>query len=144
MKIELKEPFKGQHVVTCKSRDDLVSDRILRTLSAIKGKLMLDIAPVHVQKIECRMTPEVRKNLVKAGKRLKMYGKKPPVIARFDEYGNRLPDEINLPDSYHGINVEIINPDDYGIFYLEMRAIEFPSLNYKPYSVSQWEDIPIL
>lgn len=146
VKIELKEPFKGQHVVICKDMNDLSSERVLKTLSALKGKLMIDIAPIHVQKIECRMTPEVRKNLVKAGKRLKMYGKKQPVIARFDEYGNRLPDEIALPDSHHGIKLEIVNPDDYGIFYLEMKAIEFPSIEYNahttPWTGGYMEDLP--
>lgn len=136
---------KGEHIVVCEDRSDLSTERILKTLSAVKGKLMLDVAPIHIKTIECNMTPEVRKNIVTASKRLKMYGKKRPIIARFDDYGNRLPDEIKL-DSFQGITLKIIDPDEYGDYYLEMRAIEFPTGDYATYTTTPWEafgeDIP--
>ena len=136
---------KGEHIVVCEDRSDLSTERILKTLSAVKGKLMLDVAPIHIKTIECNMTPEVRKNIVTASKRLKMYGKKRPIIARFDDYGNRLPDEIKL-DSFQGITLRIIDPEDYGDYYLEMRAIEFPTGDYATYTTTPWEafgeDIP--
>ena len=120
---------KREHIVFCDDEKDLSVERILKTLSAIKGKLMLDIAPIHVQKIQCVMTPEIRKNIVTASKKLKMYGKKRPIIARFDEYGNRLPDELEL-DSTGGVLLKIVEPEDYGVFYLEMKAIEFATIDY--------------
>lgn len=137
--------MKGEHIVVCEDRSDLSTEKILKTLSAVKGKLMLDVAPIHIKTIECNMTPEVRKNIVTASKRLRMYGKKRPIIARFDEYGNRLPDEIEL-DSFQGVTLKIIDPDEYGDYYLEMRAFEFPSGDYTTYTTTPWEafgeDIP--
>ena len=126
----------GEHICFCDDKEDLTTDRILKTLSAVKGKLMLDVAPIHIRKIECSMTPAVRRNIIQAGKKLKMYGKKQPILARFDEYGNRLPDEIEL-DSTEGILLKIVNPEDYGSYYLEMKAIEFAKVDYKAY---RWED----
>ena len=124
-----EEPFRGQHVVRCTDVQDLLVDRILKTLSAMKGKLMLDVAPVHIQKIECSMTPIIRKNIVTASKKLKMYGKMCPIIARFDDYGNRLPDEIDLGVA-NGVILKIVDPESYGEFYLEMRATEFYNRDY--------------
>lgn len=135
-----KPAGKGEHIVACEDKNDLSIDRILKTLSAVKAKLMSDIAPIHIKTIECTLTPEVRKNIITASKRLKMYGKKMPIIARFDEYGNRLPDEIEL-DTTCGITLKIVDPDDYGPLYLEMRAIELPN---EPDMWSQMsaEDLP--
>lgn len=123
--------INGEHILICKDSTDLATDRILKTLSAIKGKLMAEISPIYIQKIECSITPEIRKNLVIAGKKLKMYGKKQPVIARFDEYGNRLPDELNLTDISQGIELKIVDPNNYGALYLEMKATELPNIEYK-------------
>ena len=123
-------PVKGEYIVACKDKTDLAKDNVLKTLSRLKGKLMLQIAPVHIQKIECSITPEVRKNIVEASKRLRMYGKRRPIVARFDDYGNRLPDELELPNSYHGITLRILDPKFYGDMYLEMRAFELPSNTY--------------
>lgn len=130
MNIVSKTPAKGVYVVTCENRDDLLAENILKTLSAIKGKLMLDIAPVHIQKMECSMTPAVRRNILIASKRLKMYGKNRPIIARFDDYGNRLPDTIEL-NMENGVLLNIVDPDYYGVYYLELKAKEF-SNDYKP------------
>lgn len=116
----------GEHIVACSNEKDLSVENVLKTLSAVKGKLMLDIAPIHIQRIECSMTPIVRKNIVTASKKLKMYGKRRPIIARFDEYGNRLPDEIDLGTD-NGITLKIVEPKENGEFYFELKGIEFSS-----------------
>ena len=123
-----KESYNsGEHIVACCDEKDLSIENILKTLSAIKGKLMIDVAPIHIKTIECSITPQVRQNIVTASKKLKMYGKKRPIIARFDEYGNRLPDEIDLGTS-QGITLKIVDPEKYGIFYFELKGIEFPRI----------------
>lgn len=127
----------GEHIVACSNEKDLAQENILKTLSAIKGKLMLDVAPIHIQKIECSMTPLVRRTIVDASKRLKMYGKKRPIIARFDEFGNRLPDEIDLGTA-QGITLKIIDPEYYGPLYLELKGIEFPKID----NFIEPEDLP--
>lgn len=123
-----KESYNsGEHIVACCDEKDLSIENILKTLSAIKGKLMIDVAPIHIKTIECSITPQVRQNIVTASKKLKMYGKKRPIVARFDEYGNRLPDEIDLGTS-QGITLKIVDPEKYGIFYFELKGIEFPRI----------------
>lgn len=134
-----KSHDSGEHIVACCNEKDLAQENVLKTLSAVKGKLMTDIAPIHIRKIECCMTPQVRKNIVNASKRLKMYGKKRPIIARFDEWGNRLPDEIDIGTS-EGITLKIIDPEKYGSYYLELKGLEFPARKFI-YSVDP-EDLP--
>ncbi|MDE6946248.1 MAG: hypothetical protein K2P14_03575 [Anaeroplasmataceae bacterium] len=73
-------------IVGCSNLEYLSSDKILKTLSAIKGRLMLEISPIHIRDITCSMTPEVKKNIIQASKKLRAYGKKRPLIACFDEY----------------------------------------------------------
>mgnify|MGYP001855382524 FL=1 len=46
-----------------------------------------------------------------------MYGKKTPFVARFDEYGRRLEDEIKI-DTMRGMDIKIVDPDIYGQNYL--------------------------
>lgn len=94
----------------------------------MKAKLMLDVAPVRIKEINCYMTNDTRRNIVLASKKLKMYGKKCPVIARFDEYGRRLPDKLDL-DTTHGITVKIIDASENEPLYLQMEAIEFPNID---------------
>lgn len=127
----------GEHIVACSNEKDLSVENILRTLSAIKGKLMVDVAPIHLQKIECAMTPLVRRTVVEASKKLKRYGKKRPIVARFDEFGNRLPDEIDLGTA-NGITLKIIDPEDYGPNYLELKGIEFPKM--EPNLINDFKD----
>jgi hypothetical protein len=141
------ENFKGKYVCCIKDTPDLLPERILVTLSAVKGRLMMEVAPIHIKEFQCSMTPAVRKNIIQASKRAKMYGKKMPIIARFDEYGRPLPEQIEINDS-PGVNLRILDPADYGELYLELVAIEFPSNEYK--TVRDWtytggfidEDIP--
>lgn len=140
------ENSKGKYVCCVKNTPDLLPEKILVTLSAIKGRLMMEIAPIHIKEFQCSMTPAVRKNIIQASKRARMYGKKMPIIARFDEYGRPLPEQIEINDS-PGVNLRILDPADYGELYLELVAIEFPSNEYNP--VREWtysdkfdEDIP--
>ena len=131
-KVELSaEDFKNEYVVCCKNTPDLLSDHILTTLSAAKGKLMFEVAPIHIKEITCKMTPEVRQNIVNASKRLKMYGKKSPIVPSFDEYGNRLPDQIEIGDN-RGIIIQIVDPEEYGMLYFELTAIKIPDTYYNP------------
>ena len=129
------EHLKGKYVCCVKDTPDLLQNRILITLSAIKGRLMMEVAPIHIKEFQCSMTPAVRKNIIQASKKVRMYGKKMPIIARFDEYGNPLPEQIEIDDS-PGVNLRILDPADYGELYLEMVAIEFPSNEYK--TVRDW------
>lgn len=140
------EHFKGRYVCCVKDTPDLLPEKILVTLSAIKGRLMMEVAPIHIKEFQCSMTPAVRKNIIQASKRAKMYGKKMPIIARFDEYGNPLPEQIEINDS-PGVNLRILDPADYGELYLELVAIEFPNNEYE--TVRDWtyigefdEDLP--
>ena len=140
-----KESYNsGEHIVACCDEKDLSIENVLKTLSAIKGKLMIDIAPIHIKTIECSITPQVRQNIVTASKKLKMYGKKRPIIARFDEYGNRLPDEIDL-GTPQGITLKIVDPEKYGRFYFELRGIEFPRIEptfeFEPSFIDE-DDLP--
>lgn len=131
------ERFKGKYVCCVKDTPDLLQDRILITLSAIKGRLMMEVAPIHIKEFQCSMTPAVRKNIIQASKKARMYGKKMPIIARFDEYGNPLPEQIEINDS-PGVNLRILDPADYGELYLEMVAIEFPSSDYTITRDASW------
>lgn len=124
------EKFKGKYVCCVRETLDLLPERILITLSAVKGRLMMEVAPIHIKEFQCSMTPAVRKNIIQASKRARMYGKKMPIIARFDEYGNELPEQIEINDA-PGVNIRILDPADYGELYFEMVAIEFPSNEYK-------------
>ena len=140
------EHFKGKYVCCIKDTPDLLPERILVTLSAVKGRLMMEVAPIHIKEFQCSMTPAVRKNIIQASKRVRMYGKKMPIIARFDEYGRPLPEQIEINDS-PGVNLRILDPADYGELYLELVAIEFPNNEYR--TVRDWtytggfdEDIP--
>lgn len=129
--ISRKSADSREHIVYCEDMLDLSVERVLTTLSAVKGRLMFEIAPIHIREIQCKMTPTVKKHILEASKKLKMYGKKTPIIPSFDEYGNRLPDEIEIGDS-KGILVQIVEPEKYGEVYFELKAIEFDSVMYNP------------
>lgn len=139
--ISKKSADKYEHIVCCEDMIDLSVERVLTTLSAVKGRLMFEIAPIHIKEIQCKMTPMVKKHIIDASKKLKMYGKKIPIIPSFDEYGNRLPDEIEIGDS-KGITVQIVEPEKYGTVYFELKAIEFPSVEYKEgWYTAPWESL---
>ena len=135
-KVQVKvENFKGKHVCCVRETLDLLPERILITLSAVKGRLMMEVAPIRIKEFQCSMTPAVRRNIIQASKRNRMYGKKMPIIARFDEYGRPLPEQIEINDS-PGVNLRILDPADYGELYLELVAIEFPNNEYE--TIKDW------
>lgn len=111
--------------VKCMGREDLSPERILKSMSKLKGKMMIDCTPYKLKKIECSMTPAVKQSLLSAGRRLRMYGRKTPYIAKFDEYGNRLPDEIQLDEDAEGMTLKIVKPSLYGEYYLELRGYTY-------------------
>lgn len=126
---DIKETFqrmyaseKMEFAVMCSEEKDLNQNHILKCLSIMKSKLMMKCLPIRLDHIECEMTPAVKENMIIAYKKLDMYGKKPPIIARFDEYGRRLSDEIRI-DTLKGMNIKIIDPDTYGEFYIKFKGI---------------------
>lgn len=116
--------------VTCHNDKDLLQDKILKNLSVMKSKLMFECAPVHVKYVECKMTPAVKNNIIAAYKRLNRYGKELPFVARFDDYGRRLEDKINI-ETLEGMKISIVNPEDYGELYLEFTGV-VEDLFHKP------------
>lgn len=118
----IPETLTDQCRVVCTKEQDLDKDRILLNLSKIKSQLMMKCAPMRVQSIECKMTPAVKENIIHAYRKIEMYGKKTPFVARFDEYGRRLPDEIKI-NTLKGMTIKIVDPKDYGDFYLEFTGI---------------------
>lgn len=144
VKLDVKN-FNGEHVVCCKNKEDLSPEKILLTMSAIKGRLMLEVVPICVKEFQCSMTPAVRQNIIQASRRAKMYGKKMPIIARFDEYGNPLPEKIEINDS-PGVNIKILNPSEVGELYFSMSALDSSdndyTITYDSLYSPTWEDDP--
>lgn len=134
---EIKSSKREEHIMACQNRDDLLVENILTTLSAVKAKLMFNIAAIHVQCVECSVTPKVKDNIVLASKKLKSYGKEAPIVACFDEYGKRLPDQIEIGDM-SGITLKIVDPEEYGEYYYELKAIEFSATGYYT-TARDWE-----
>lgn len=133
---EIKSSNPSEHIFACQNKEDLSIDNILTTLSAVKCRLMFDVAPIHVKEIICSVTPKVRDNILKASKKLKMYGKRMPIVACFDEYGKRLDDKIEI-GAVSGITLKVVDPDVYREYYYELKAIEFPNTEY-----ISMEDLP--
>ena len=110
-----------KYSVTCDDMHDLSQDRILKSISIMKSKLMLECAPVHVDRIECKLTPAVKKNLISAYRKLSMYGKKTPFVASFDEYGRRLEDCVKI-DTMYGMHIQIVDPKIYGPTFIAFEG----------------------
>lgn len=112
-----------RYAVSCSDYSDLSPNRILKTMSIMKSKLMMRCLPYKsIDRITCKMSLTVKNNIIGAYRKLSMYGKKTPFVARFDEYGRRLPDEIKI-DTLHGMNIEIINLSEYGENYLAFEVL---------------------
>ena len=131
-----KDPISSheKHSVCCHDKDVLRPDNILKLLSKMKGRLQIECMPVKVDHVECLMSPIVKENIIQAYRRVAMYGKKTPFVARFDEYGNRLSDEV-LIDTLKGVNLKIVDPDVYGEYFLQFTGIVRPyyeEVMYKP------------
>lgn len=129
-----------RYVVACSHPSDLTPEHILKSISAMKGKLMLQCAPVKVDNIVCKMTPAVKHNIIMAYKRLEMYGKKIPFVARFDDYGRRLPDEVNI-ETMRGMTIKIVDPTDYGTYHIEFEGM-VQDLFTRSYTTYAEEDVP--
>ena len=120
MKVEENREFgtsNYKYAVACHNYEDLLEKNILKCISIMKAKLMMECMPYHVKNIQCRMSPMVKNNIIMAYRKLSMYGKKTPFVARFDEYGRRLEDEIKI-DTMRGMDIKIVDPDIYGQNYL--------------------------
>lgn len=122
---ELVKEMGRRYAVNCKNPEDFTVDRILKNISVMKSKLMLSGVPVQIQNIECKMTPKVKENLITAWRKVNMFGKKVPIVARFDEYGNRLEDKIRI-ETLEGMRIEIVDPKHYGEYYLSFEGIARP------------------
>lgn len=122
--MERKECFedKTNYIISCEDETNLDQNHVLKTISSMKAKLFMMCLPIHVEYIECKMTSQVKQNIIIAYKKLHMYGKKLPFIARFDEYGKRLSDEVKI-ETLKGMNIQIVDSEDYGDFYLEFKGI---------------------
>lgn len=120
-----------KYSVTCDDMHDLSQDRILKSISIMKSKLMLECAPVHVDRIECKLTPAVKKNLISAYRKLSMYGKKTPFVASFDEYGRRLEDCVKI-DTMYGMHIQIVDPKIYGPTFIAFEGF-IPDNIYEDY-----------
>ena len=110
------------YIVYCDTEAELSPENVLKNISVMKGKLMSDCTYGVVNRIVCEMTPLVKENIVKASKRLKMYGKSQPIVHRFDEYMRPLDDELMI-DPPNGMTINIKNPKLCGDFYLSLRAV---------------------
>lgn len=115
--------YKDEYLtVYCDNEKDLEQDRVLKTISIMKSNMMFKCAPYKLDRIECRMTPSVRRNIMQACRRLKRYGKKIPFVACFDEYGRRIEDTVTL-DTLRGVLVKIVDPDSHGELFLEFEGV---------------------
>ena len=111
-----------RYAVACHNHSDLSPERILKSLSIMKSKLMIECMPIGIEKIECKMSPMVKTNIINAYRKVSMYGKKTPFVACFDDYGRRLPDEIQI-DTIRGMDLKIVDPKIYGDNYLVFETI---------------------
>lgn len=127
-----EKTLSREYVVNCNNAPDLSQERILKNISILKSKLMMECSPLFIKNIECKMTPNVKENIIKAWRRLNMYGKETPFVARFDEYGRRLPDVVKI-DTLQGMTIKIVDPKDYGECYLEFRCILPEEFEVKKY-----------
>ena len=117
-----EKSLNRRYAVACHNHTDLSQERILKSISVMKSRLMLQCLPYRVDRIECKMSPMVKTNMINAYRRVNMYGKKTPFVACFDEYGRRLPDEVKI-DTIRGMDIKIVDPDTYGNNYLVFEAV---------------------
>lgn len=117
------EKYKDRHLfVQCTYPPDLDEHRILKSIAIMKSEMQMKCVPVKIDRFECRMTPAVKHNIISACRRLERYGKKTPFIARFDEYGRRLDDEVKI-DTLRGMIIKIVDPIEYGTHYIQFEGI---------------------
>lgn len=109
---------------SCRDEQALSIKNILTCVTIAKGIIDAECGATKLKQIECSITPAAKRNLIIAIKRVSMYGKSFPHIPRYDQWFNPLPDKLNLSVS-RGVKIKILNPEDYGELYFELRAIKF-------------------
>lgn len=129
-----------RYAVACHCESDLSQEHILKSISIMKSKLMMQCAPYRVENIKCEMTPAVKANMINAYRRVNMFGKKTPFVACFDEYGRRLPDEVKI-DTIRGMDIKIVDPVENGGSYLVFEAV-VPDRNYDRPLYTDPDDLP--
>lgn len=135
-----EKSFNHRYAVACHNYTDLSQERILKSISVMKSKLMMQCLPYRVDRIECKMSPMVKTNMINAYRRVNMYGKKTPFVACFDEYGRRLPDEVKI-DTIRGMDIKIVDPATYGNNYLVFEAV-VPGKEYVKTTSNDDLDLP--
>lgn len=118
------KPTEKRSLVVCSnSKKDLSESNILTTVARLKGKLMLNSLEYNkaTMHIKCVMSSFTKNNLVRASKRLRMYGKNLPVIPSFDRFWNELPEIVTI-NGGEGVELVIKDPNEVGKFYLELIA----------------------
>lgn len=117
--------YNDTYVISCKDAEALSPYTILKSVNLIKARMEERCSSYIVESVECEMTPKIRENISMAYKRAKSFGKENRIlIARFDEFGNRLPDEMNLgigPRLFH-VSVNITEPKNEEEYYFCMKA----------------------
>lgn len=104
--------------VTCSDIKWLSEHKILKTIEMMKHKLIAECKTMEIDHIECNTTKINYNTIRTACKKLKMYGKEKPIIASFDEFGNRLPDIIK---PLTGMTINII--EDQTDIKMTLKAI---------------------
>lgn len=88
----------------------LNENNILKIVERMKSKLLYVTSPYVIDDYICELTVAMKETLIKAHKKLKMFGKKKPTIAVFDEYGRRLPDKFSK-GPLKGLIVKIVDKE---------------------------------
>lgn len=120
---ECREPTARGHkyAVSCDCVADLQPKQILKTISIMKSKLLMECAPHRVNSIMCRMTPAVKDTLIQAYRKSTMYGKS-PFIASYDEYGRRIGTDVKI-ETLRGMTIDILSPDKYSGLYISFEGV---------------------
>lgn len=120
---EYREPFARGHkyAVSCDCVADLSPKQILKTISIMKSKLLMECAPHRVNSITCRMTPATKDTLIQAYRKSTMYGKS-PFIASYDEYGRRIGTDVKI-ETLRGMTIDILSPDKPDGLYIAFEGM---------------------
>lgn len=111
------ETMQDRYELICTDKESLSQTNVLRTLMRLKSEFVYNCAPYKMKDVKCKMSPIVKENLIKAYRKLHMYGKKLPIIVSFDEYGRRLPDQLQ-DDLAKGITVKIVDSEQKNNYFL--------------------------
>lgn len=120
---EYREPTTRGHkyAISCDNVTDLLPKQILKTISIMKSKLLMECVPYPVNSITCRMTPAVKDTLIQAYRKSTMYGKS-PFVASYDEYGRRIGTDVKI-ETLRGVTIDIINPDKHNDLYISFEGV---------------------